>query len=48
MRLHVSAFSLTAGLVWGTALFLVAAAHFLWPNYGQAFLEFTEKLVGHP
>lgn len=44
MRLHVSAFLLTAGLIWGAAVFCVATAHLIWPNYGQSFLELTASI----
>lgn len=44
MRLHATAFSLTGGLIWGAAVFLVAAAHLILPNYGSAFLELTASI----
>ena len=44
MRFHVTAFSLTVGLIWGVAIFLVAAANSIWPNYGQAFLELAASI----
>ena len=44
MRLHATAFSLAAGLVWGAAVFLVAAANLAWPDYGHAFLELTASI----
>lgn len=44
MRLHATAFSLTAGLIWGAAVFLVAAANLIWPNYGHAFLALTASI----
>ncbi len=39
MRFNVYSLSLTAGLFWGAAIFLVASANLVWPNYGHAFLE---------
>jgi len=36
--------SLTAGLIWGGALLLVALLNLLWPPYGQAFLETTASI----
>jgi hypothetical protein len=44
MRLHATALSLTAGLIWGGAIFLVAGANLIWPNYGYAFLELTASI----
>ena len=39
MRFNVTALTLTAGLLWGTAMFIVALANLIWPGYGRAFLE---------
>ena len=44
MRLHVTAFSLTAGLVWGAAILLVGLANVIWPTYGHAFLQIAESI----
>lgn len=44
MRLHVTAMSFTLGFIWGAAIFIVAAANLIWPNYGQAFLELTSSI----
>ena len=44
MRLHTTALSLTAGLIWGAAIFLVAMANLIWPTYGHAFLELTASI----
>ena len=44
MRLHITAMSFTVGLIWGAAIFLVAVANLIWPNYGQAFLELTSSI----
>lgn len=44
MRLHVTAFSLTAGLIWGAAMLLVTLANLIWPNYGHAFLELAASI----
>jgi hypothetical protein len=44
MRLHVTAFSLTAGVIWGAAMFLVTLANLIWPNYGHAFLELAASI----
>ena len=39
MKLNVPAFALTAGLLWGGAVLLVALANLAWPGYGRAFLD---------
>lgn len=44
MRLHITAMSFTVGVIWGAAIFLVAVANLIWPNYGQAFLELTSSI----
>ena len=50
MRLNVTALSVTAGLVWGGAMLVVAAAHSIWPSYGSAFLEVLGSIYSgyHP
>lgn len=44
MRLHVIAFSLTAGIIWGAVMLLVALANLVWPTYGHAFLQIAESI----
>lgn len=44
MRLNVTAVTLTAGLLWGAAMLLVALANMIWPNYGNAFLELAASV----
>lgn len=44
MRFHVTALSLTAGLIWGAAVLLVASANLIWPSYGNAFLELAASI----
>lgn len=44
MRLSITAFSLTAGVFWGGAMLIVAAANLIWPDYGRAFLDFCASL----
>lgn len=44
MRINVMALSITAGLIWGTAIFIVAIAHSIWPSYGGAFLELAASI----
>ncbi len=38
MKLNVIALSVTAGLFWSVAIFIVACANLVWPGYGDAFL----------
>lgn len=44
MQFHVIAFSITAGLVWGAAILLVALANLIWPSYGNAFLALAASI----
>lgn len=44
MKLHLKAFALAAGLIWGGAVLLVALAHLVWPGYGGAFLDLAASL----
>lgn len=44
MRLHTTALSLTAGVIWAAAIFLVALANMIWPTYGDAFLAMTASI----
>lgn len=44
MRLHVTAFALTVGLLWGLAVLLVAIANLIWPGYGNVFLQGVASL----
>jgi hypothetical protein len=44
MRLDVTALALTAGLLWGAAMLVVASANLVWPGYGRAFLEFVASV----
>jgi len=44
MRFNVIALSLTAGLFWGAAILIVAAANLIWPGYGRAFLELAASI----
>lgn len=39
MRLDVTALALSAGLLWGGAVLIVALANLIWPEYGGDFLE---------
>lgn len=50
MRFNVTALTLTAGLFWGAAMFIVALANLIWPGYGRAFLEVTASVYSgyHP
>ncbi len=44
MRLHVTALALAAGILWGGAVFLVSLAHWIWPDYGAAFLNLAASI----
>jgi len=50
MKINVIALSVAAGLLWGAAIFLVAAANSIWPGYGGAFLELAASIYSgyHP
>lgn len=44
MKLNVKALTLTAGILWGAAVFLVGIANLIWPGYGTAFLQVIASL----
>ena len=44
MRFNLTALSVTAGLIWGGAILLVALANLVWPSYGRTFLELVASL----
>ena len=44
MRLNIKAFTFTAGILWGAAVFLTGIANLLWPGYGSVFLEIMASL----
>jgi hypothetical protein len=44
MRFNTIALALTSALFWGGAILIVAAANFIWPNYGRAFLELAAAI----
>lgn len=44
MRFNVTALALTAGLIWGGALLVVASANLIWPGYGRAFLDVAASI----
>ena len=44
MRINVIALSITAALLWGTTIFIVASANSIWPSYGGAFLELAASI----
>jgi hypothetical protein len=39
MKLNLKALSLTAGILWAFAIFLMGIANFIWPGYGNTFLQ---------
>ncbi len=44
MRLNIMAFSLTVGVLWSGAIFLVGLANLFWPPYGRVFLELAASI----
>ena len=44
MRIHVTAFGIVVGLVWGLAILFVASANLVWPSYGSIFLELIASI----
>ena len=44
MKLDIKGMAITLGLVWGAAVLLVGITNLIWPNYGQAFLEFVASI----
>ena len=44
MRINVIAFSITAGLFWGSSIIITGLANLIWPPYGQAFLELAASI----
>jgi hypothetical protein len=44
MRLNITALAIAAGLFWGGAILLVAAANQFWPPYGSAFLDLAASI----
>jgi hypothetical protein len=44
MRFNVVALAATAGLIWGGAVFVVAASNIIWPPYGLAFLDLVASI----
>jgi hypothetical protein len=39
MRFDLKAMTITAGLIWGSAMFLTGLANLIWSGYGQPFLD---------
>ena len=44
MRFNLTALSVTAALLWGGVILLVALANMVWPSYGRAFLELVASI----
>lgn len=44
MRFNITALAVTAALVWGGAIFVVASANLIWPPYGRAFLDLAASV----
>ena len=43
MKFNVIALTLTAGLIWGAAILIVASANLIWPDYGRVFLDVVAR-----
>jgi hypothetical protein len=44
MRFNVTAFALTAGLIWAALILTVGLANLVWPGYGRAFLDVISSI----
>jgi ABC-type phosphate transport system permease subunit len=44
MRLNLKAITLTAGIIWALAIFLVGIINLIWTGYGDAFLKVIASL----
>ena len=44
MQLSIKALACASAIVWGLAVFFVAAANLLWPPYGGAFLQLVSSI----
>lgn len=44
MKFNLTAITLTGGLFWGIAIFLVAVANLIWPSYGRTVLDLAASI----
>ena len=44
MKLNIKALSLTVGILWAAAVFLVGVANLIWSGYGGAFLQLMASI----
>ncbi len=44
MKFNLKAIALAGGLLWSSAILLVATANLIWPEYGRAFLDVTASI----
>ena len=44
MKLSVSAFTLTAAILWGATVLLCGIANLIWPTYAEAFLKLVASI----
>ncbi|MGB8435099.1 MAG: hypothetical protein WCE38_12640 [Burkholderiales bacterium] len=44
MKLNITALTLTGGLFWGMAIFIVAVANLIWPSYGRTVLDLAASI----
>ena len=44
MKFNLTAMALAGGLFWGAAIFTLALANLMWPNYGRAVLDWAASV----
>lgn len=44
MKLSIKKFTLSCGILWGLAIFMVSIANFIWPSYGVLFLTIIASI----
>ena len=44
MKLSIKKFTLSCGILWGLAIFMVSVANFIWPDYGVLFLTIIASI----
>ena len=44
MKFNLTAMALAGGLFWGAAIFALASANLIWPNYGRAVLDWAASV----
>jgi hypothetical protein len=44
MKFNLRAMALAGGLFWGVAIFMLALANLIWPNYGRSVLDWAASV----